>query len=173
MAEIAPPVPTEQLFLDRELIESYAPMTFGDLYVTPAGPKGLEYTTRLKALEGQRVRMTGFMVRIVNQDPDVFMFSDRPVSTHSCQIGGIPDVPVTVVHAILAAKPGCGTAWQPYAVTVFGRLELGGREEKDGRYSYIRIRADHVTVGERFQTVDLQIPLVRRVLRQPEVLRER
>jgi hypothetical protein len=148
--------------LDAAVAAKCAPVQFAELFVTPAGPKGLEYTTNILALKGQPVRMTGFMVRHVNKDPAVFMLTEFPVSTMEHEYGIVDSVPPNVVHVLLPERKDYGTAWQPYAVTVYGRVELGRREEKDGRVSYVRIRADHVTVGDKLQLLDVMRPLAER-----------
>jgi len=149
-------------FLDGKVAADYMAVRFADLFVAPVGPKGLQYTTTARELENQRVRMTGFMVRQINADPSVFMFTEAPFSTLEQEYGIADGIPHDVVHALLPPRAGYGSAWQPYAVTVFGRLELGGRQEADGRISYVRIHVDHVTVGAKHRRIDLLRPLDRR-----------
>jgi hypothetical protein len=148
--------------LDAAVAAKYAPVQFAGLFVTPAGPKGLEYTANIVAFKGQPVRMTGFMVRHVNKDPAVFMLTEYPVSTMEHEYGIVDSVPPNVVHVLVPEQEDCGTTWQPYAVTVYGRVELDRRAETDGRISYIRIRADHITVGDKLQLLDVMRPLAER-----------
>lgn len=149
---------TDSVCLDPAVAAKYAPVRFSELFVAPTGPKGLEYTARIREFEGKLVRITGFMVRQVNADPGVFMLTEAPVSTLEHEYGIVDSVPPNVVHVLLTARAGHGTAWQPYAVTVHGRLDLDGRQEADGRISYVRIQVDHITVGERQALIDVMRP---------------
>lgn len=140
----------------------FTQVRFSDIFVTPAGPNGMEYSKSIRELNGKPVRVSGFMVRQVNKDPAVFMLTEFPVSTMEHEYGVADSVPPNVVHALVPLKKGYGTAWQPYAVTVYGRLELDGREEADGRVSYARIQVDHVTVGPDSRLIDVMLPLAER-----------
>jgi hypothetical protein len=148
--------------LDAAVAAKYARVQFAELFVMPAGPKGLEYTTNIVARKGRPVRMTGFMVRHVNHDPAVFMLTEHPVSTMEHEYGIVDSVPPNVVHVLLPEQKDCGTTWQPYAITVYGRMELDRRAETDSRISYIRIRADHITVGDKLRLLDVMRPLAER-----------
>lgn len=148
--------------LDSAIVAHYAELSFTNIFITPAGPTGLAYTDEIRKLEGKPVRMTGYMVRTVNKDPDAFMFTRFPVATFFEEYGIVDDVPPNFAVALLKPREGKGSAWQPFAVTVFGKLELGSRNEQDGRISYVRIRSDYVTVGRDFQLLDVQRPLDQR-----------
>ena len=148
--------------VDASVLAKYTPVRFPDLLVTPAGPKGLEYTKTVKQLAGKSICITGFMVRHISQDPAVFMLTEFPVSTMEHEYGVVDSIPPNVVHVLLPPQQGRGTAWQPYAVTVYGQLELDGRAELDGRVSYFRIRTDYITVGDKHALIDLMQPLSER-----------
>lgn len=148
--------------LDPAIVARYSELSFTNIFITPAGPTGLAYTDEIRKLEGKPVRMTGYMVRTVNKDPDAFMFTRFPVATFFEEYGIVDDVPPNFAVALLKPREGMGSAWQPFAVTVFGQLELGSRNEQDGRISYVRIRSDYVTVGREYQLLDVQRPLDQR-----------
>ena len=58
--------------------EGYVAFEFGKVFKRPAGPKGLEYTGEARALDGKKVRMTGYMVRHWHEDASVFLFTEHP-----------------------------------------------------------------------------------------------
>jgi len=148
--------------LDSAVAAQYAELSFTNVFVVPAGPRGLEYTVEARRLEQQLVRMTGFMVRTANQDPSAFMFAGHPVTTFGQEYGIVDDVPPNMAVAVLQPKAGHGSAWQPFAITVYGRLELGARSEADGHISHLRIRTDYLTTGREGQLLDVLRPLEER-----------
>ena len=50
--------------------------------------------------------------------------------------------------------------WVRQPLTVYGRLELGPREERDGRISQIRLYADHVTAADGQTLLEPRRPLI-------------
>jgi hypothetical protein len=113
---------------------------FRDLFRSPAGPAGLEYSARAQALAGKPVRITGYIVRQSQPIPWAFLLSPIPQSLHEREYGLCDDLPVTAIHVFLprSAQPLPPRYSGPVSVT--GILELGGKEEADERVSVARIR---------------------------------
>jgi hypothetical protein len=115
-------------------------LKFKDFYKMPVGPKGLEPSERLLRLRNQRVRILGYMVQAEEPVPGIFLLAPVPVSIPEKEDGPSDDLPgaTLFVHMppqdadkVLAFRPGL---WE-----LEGKLELGPREEANGRVSYTRL----------------------------------
>ncbi len=118
-----------------------AELTFGELYA-PVGDAGLEYSARVRTLAGQRVRLSGYMVREAGRPVGQFVLAAHPVTVESgaCTT---TEVPVTAVHVHFSG--GAKREAVPYTpgrMVVMGVLEIGPRREADGRNSALRLRVD-------------------------------
>jgi len=140
-------------------LEAYTPLKFEEIFVTPAGPKGLEYTAKANELKGKRVRMDGFMVKHFNDDPQLFMFTALPTSHNSVEYGLADSLPVSLVHVVMQVRPGDAPIWTPRRLTVAGTLELGSRQEMDSRISHVRLLCDHVADSKTQTALELRKPL--------------
>ena len=153
----APASPPE---LDAALAEEYAPLAFQEFYVTPVGPRGLEYSAKTQQLAGRRVKLTGHMVRHYHDDPRLFLFTAIPTTHDQREYMLADSLPVSLVHVIMEVRPGQAPDWRPRAITVYGVLETGPHQEIDGRISNLRLRADHVTEGGGRSLIELRRPVV-------------
>ena len=68
-------------------------------------------------------------------------------------------LPTSLVHVLLPEIPGRTPSWIPQRVTVLGTLELGMRQEIDGRLSHVRVIADHVADTKTLEAIELRKPL--------------
>jgi hypothetical protein len=126
-----------------------ADLKFEDFYQRPVGPYGLQPSARLQALDGQRVRIVGY--RVDEQEPTsgVFKLAPVPVQLAEQEDGPADDLPGATVFVHAAqADAGQASPFQPGPQEVVGRLELGAREEADGRVSYVRLLLDAVAPAE-------------------------
>lgn len=116
-------------------------LAFGDFFVQPIGPRGLEATDRLKAASGHEVRLVGFMVQREQPQAGRFMLTPRPVSMSEEADGEADDLPASTVTVLLPeAQRGRVVAHQNGPVALTGRLEYGPAEDETGRVSWIRLR---------------------------------
>ncbi|NCT85718.1 MAG: hypothetical protein GXC94_21410, partial [Comamonadaceae bacterium] len=74
---------------------------FGDFFVQPAGPRGLQPTPRLLAVSGREVRLVGFMVQREQALPGRFLLTPRPVSMAEHADGEADDLPAATVTVLL------------------------------------------------------------------------
>lgn len=162
-----PAAETTPAKLDSAAQESYAAFAFGKVFVTPAGPKGLEYSPEARALDGKKVRLAGSMVRHLHEDAAVFILTDQPMTLNVAEYGLADSLPPNAVHVILPILPGMAPDWVRQPLVVYGTLDLGPREEKDGRISQIRLHADHITAADGLTLIEPR----RSVLLQPARLR--
>ncbi len=145
--------------VDQLDFTDYAPLKFEEIFVTPAGPKGLEYTAKANELKGKRVHMDGFMVKHFNDDPQLFMFTALPTSHNSVEYGLADSLPVSLVHVVMQVRPGDAPIWTPRRLTIAGTLELGSRQEMDGRVSHVRLLCDLVADSKTQTALELRKPL--------------
>lgn len=159
------PVPTSAIpqpppALDSAVAGIYETLAFQEVFVSPVGPRGLEYTAKSQRLAGQKVKMTGHMVRHYHDDPRVFLFTATP-NTHDQREYMLADsLPVSLVHVFLEARPGQAPDWRPRSITVYGTLETGPQQEVDGRVSHVRLHAEYVTEGTTANLLELRRPIV-------------
>ncbi len=138
----------------------YSPLDFNEVFVAPAGPKGLQYTDRIKALDGRKVAMTGFMVKNYGPDPSVFVFSNVPRIHNEREEGLADSLPPSLLHVIMQVRPGDAPAWRREKLTVYGKLELGAHQELNGRISHLRLRCDWITEATTGRIMEVRKPLV-------------
>lgn len=118
-------------------------LRFGDWFKLPVGRAGLEPSPQLRALDGQRVRVLGYVVGEEEPTPGVFMLTANPVTLAEVADGPADDLPPATLFVHLApADAAKVVAHRPGLLVLTGVLELGNREEPNGRTSFVRLRLD-------------------------------
>lgn len=115
-------------------------LKFSEFFVNPIGPAGLDYTSKLQSLNSKRVRILGHMVHQENRPPGTFLLSAIPV--HDDHYGLADDLPASTLLVIDPSNRWKIVRHVPGLVLVSGTLELGRREEPDGRISLVRLVLD-------------------------------
>jgi hypothetical protein len=113
-------------------------LRFGDFFRMPVGPRGLEPSPRLLALDGKTVRIRGYVVRRVEPTPETLILSPLPVQLGDADESLSDDLPPAVVYVHFDATAPAVNG----LVRVTGTLELGPRDEADGHVSQVRLRAN-------------------------------
>ncbi|MDO8544475.1 MAG: hypothetical protein Q7S40_28885 [Opitutaceae bacterium] len=108
----------------------------------PIGDRGLEYSAKLRALAGQPVRLTGFMVREQDRTPGLFRLAGWPVSVATKGLCVGDNSPATAVHVMVPACSNRLVPYRPGRIVLAGRIEIGPRPEADGRNSTVRLILD-------------------------------
>lgn len=115
-------------------------LSFGDFFVQPAGPRGVEPTARLLAARGREVRLVGFMVQREQAQPGRFLLTPRPVSMAEHADGEADDLPAATVTVLLPqGQRDRVVAHQAGPLALSGRLEYGPAEDETGRVSWLRL----------------------------------
>ena len=117
-------------------------ITFADFFKLPVGRKGLEFTSTIKALDGRRVRILGYMVAQCAPIPGQFMLTATPQTTHEHEYGLCDDLPAATLFVIMQEKQSEIVPHTPGLLLLTGVLNLGTREEPDGRVSTVRLLLD-------------------------------
>lgn len=139
---VRPPDPEESSALPP-LPPGVTNLKFGELFIHPVGPRGLAFSRRAKELDGKRVRMIGYMVEQERPVPGQFLFCQMPMVLHEDEYGFCEDLPPTLVHVLVSEKQDAKPVpFAPGLSMVTGTLQLGNREEPDGRISGIRLRLE-------------------------------
>ena len=123
-------------------------LRFNEFYRLPIGPRGLEPSRKLLALEGQSVRLVGYRVPMATAPPGLLILSPLPVSLGDEDESFADDLPASAVYvhlseAAAAALPPAGL------LSVSGRLQLGAQREADGRFSFVRLVLENSDVPPR------------------------
>lgn len=132
-------------------------LAFTNLYKTPIGPRGLEYTDTIRSAVGRRVRFEGYMVRQASPIPYSILLSPLPLALHEKEYGLAEDLPASAVHVFLRKSPTPFLRPIGGLVAVEGMLEIGPREEGDGRVSHARLTDAQLVVGTNVFPAVLEI----------------
>lgn len=132
-------------------------LAFTNLYKTPIGPRGLEYTDTIRSAAGRRVRFEGYMVRQASPIPYSILLSPLPLALHEKEYGLAEDLPASAVHVFLRKSPTPFLRPIRGLVAVEGMLEIGPREEGDGRISHARLTDAQLVVGTNVFPAVLEI----------------
>lgn len=108
----------------------------------PIGDRGLELSSKLRSLAGQRVRLVGFMVRQTLPTVGVLLLASQPIQTDEVEYGACDDLPPQIVRVFVPLSSETQVPLTPGPLLLTGRLELGQRSEPDGRNSFIRLHLD-------------------------------
>lgn len=119
-----------------------ASIKFGEFFRIPIGPLGLEPTEKLMALNGKRVRLVGYMVKEETPTAGRFLLSPLPVSLGDEDESLSDDLPATAVSVHLQGSKNQGTPYVGGLIQITGNLEVGAKDEADGRVSSVRLVLD-------------------------------
>ena len=114
-------------------------LALSDIFVSPVGPRGLEYTDEARSHEGTEVAIEGFMVLSATLEPGRFMLAPVAVKLHDEEMGPCDDLPGATVFVDVPQADGKVVAYVPGRLRVVGTLSLGAREEPAGRFSAVRL----------------------------------
>ena len=123
-------------------------LKFSDFFRQPIGPRGLEFTDRLRSLEGRRIRILGYMVRHDQPAERCFLLAPLPLTLHEREYGHADDLPAATLHVLTTPEAPAQTPYTPGLLLLTGRLSLGNRVEADGRTSVVRLQLDPPTPGQ-------------------------
>jgi len=108
----------------------------------PIGDRGLEYSEKLRALAGHRVRLVGYIAREQVHAPRVCLFVPWPILVESTGLCYYDDLPPATVHVIARGAADHPLPFRPGRLALTGTLEIGPRLEADGRNSSVRLVLD-------------------------------
>ena len=113
-----------------------ADLRFRDFFRMPVGPRGLEPSPQLIALDDHAVRIRGYVVRQAEPIPGVLILSPLPIELGDADESLSDDLPPAAVFVHFdAPMPDVAGL-----VQVTGTLQLGPRDEADGHVSQARLQ---------------------------------
>jgi len=115
---------------------------FREFFKMPIGPRGLEPTDKLLGLNGKRVRIFGYMVNAEEPSAGPFILAPLAVSMAEKEDGPADDMPATILFVHIENAEGLIVPHIPGLLKLTGTLDLGNREETDGRVSAVRLHLD-------------------------------
>ncbi len=114
-------------------------LKFSEFFVSPIGERGLTLTDKLRGLDGQRVRVLGYMARQEQPVPGMFLFSAIPVRLNEEHYGLADDLPAATLFVSMPKNRDQVVPHAPGLMLLTGTLSVGNREEADGRISTVRL----------------------------------
>lgn len=119
------------------------------LFRKPVGPRGLEYSDYARALDGQRVRVSGYMVRFDRVQWGQFMLTTSPVTVADREFGPADELPPDTLFVGLPESLQTVILHRPGPFSIVGTLRLTETETVDGRRYFARLEVSET---------DLRIP---------------
>jgi len=124
-------------------------LQFNEFYKNPVGPYGLEPTSKLLSLNGKRVHIQGHMTQEEQPTPGIFILAALPVNIPEKEDGPSDDLPGATVFVHMPADDANKTlAYRTGLWDLQGILQLGPKEEANGRVSYVRLLLDQSATQE-------------------------
>jgi len=122
-------------------IEKATDLSFNAFYKSSVGPLGLEPSAKLLSLNGKRVHIRGLMVLESAPVPGLLMLTPVPVNIPETEDGAAADdLPGATVYVHLPSRDADKIpAYRPGLWDFTGILQLGAKEEANGRVSYLRL----------------------------------
>lgn len=116
---------------------------FRDFFNHPIGRQGLQMTDRLKAADGQRVRLTGYMVSQEVVPTGRFFLTPLPVQMSQHADGEADDLPPSTVTVFMPPRDrAMPIVYNPGLMQLTGVLQVGRLELEDGRVSWVQLLLD-------------------------------
>lgn len=124
------------------LPEGVAELSFAHFFKTPVGERGLEFSDTLLQMNGRRVRILGYMVKQTRPSPGIAILAPFNFTTNEAEYSLADDIPPAVVFVEVPEYADIAVPHTRGPLLLTGTLEVGRREERDGRVSLVRLRLD-------------------------------
>lgn len=105
----------------------------------------LKPSAKLRRLQGQRVRLTGFMAEMEHMPEGYFYLCSRPIFCDESG-GGIGELPIDAVRVVVRASKGQAVKFVPQPIEIHGVLELGGQSEMESDSWAVRLLTENFSV---------------------------
>jgi len=116
-------------------------LNFGDLLQQPIGPQGLVIAPTAKRMQGQSVRMRGFMVKSEEDAIGQFYFAPVPIQMSEHADGPANDLPAsTVLVRLDSSQANWAIPHKAGPIVLEGTLQLGRHEDSDGIVSWFQLQ---------------------------------
>lgn len=134
-------------------------VTFQEFFKSPIGPKGMEFTPKALALQGQRVSLSGFMVKTDLLRQGRFFLAPKALEVNEADDGPANDLPVhTVLVKLDPSQASLVLAHQEGVMRIEGKLDIGREENNLGEVSWIRLLASPLAVNVMATDAPVSLP---------------
>jgi hypothetical protein len=115
-----------------------APLEFRELLEPAITPR---LSARVRALDGQRIRLVGYMAQLEEPPNGAFYLVPRPLFCDEGG-GGTADLPLDAVRVLVRSSPDVPIRFIPGPLEVTGVLRVGNRPDGEGRVSALELVLD-------------------------------
>jgi hypothetical protein len=116
-------------------------LNFSDLLQQPIGPKGLEIAPRAKRMQGQNIRLRGFMVKSEEDAIGQFYFAPMPIQMSEHADGPANDLPAsTVLVKLDPSQASWAVPHKAGPIVLEGTLQVGRHEDSEGTVSWFQLQ---------------------------------
>ena len=124
-------------------------LKFSEFFVSPIGDRGLAFTEKMRSLDGKRVQILGYMAQQEQPVPGMFLFSAIPVRLNEEHYGLADDLPAATMFVFMPTPRDQVVRHAPGLMRLTGTLNIGNREEADGRISAVRLKLEAAPSGQQ------------------------
>ena len=115
-------------------------LNFGDLILHPIGPQGLEISPIAKSVQGQSVRLRGYMVKSEENAIGQFYFAPVPLQMSEHADGPANDLPASAVLVRLdPSQANWVISHKIGGLVLEGTLQVGRHEDPQGTVSWFQL----------------------------------
>ncbi len=116
------------------------PLELQAFFKMPIGPKGLEVSDKVLKASGQKVRLSGYMVKNELPMPGIFMLTPRPVQMSEHADGDANDLPASVCLVYLDDhQKNWIVPHVPGLLTIEGQFTFKRIEAEDGSVAWFHL----------------------------------
>ena len=116
-------------------------LRFDEIVRQPIGARGIEFSDKLLAAQGQSVRISGYMVHQEAAEPGRFLLAPRPIMLSEHADGLASDLPINTITVMLDPSQAQRVVVPINGpVTLSGLLQVGRNEAADGSVSWLRLQ---------------------------------
>jgi hypothetical protein len=125
-------------------------LKFASFFRQPIGARGLAISDALRAADGRRVRLVGYMVAQEEPSPGRFLLTPRPLRMSEHADGDADDLPPTTVTVLLDERQSDRLVrHREGLLAITGQLQVGRDEDPTtGRVSWVRLRLEPGAVAD-------------------------
>jgi len=116
-------------------------LSFADLLQHPIGPQGLEIAPSAKKMQGQNVRLRGYMVKSEEDAIGQFYFAPVPLQMSEHADGPANDLPASAVLVKLdPSQSNWAVTHKAGQLVLEGTLLVGRQEDAQGTVSWFQLQ---------------------------------
>ena len=128
------------------LTSGVSDLKFSEIFNMPVGPRGMEPSAKLLALNNKQVRIVGYMAKQETPTPGLFIMTPLAVNMGDEDDKFSDDMPANSIFVHVDNSEAL-VHYVPGLISVVGVLSVGNVNEPDGRISYVQIKFNPTLSG--------------------------